>query len=127
MGLANAGMRDHDGSILVMIDAGDPTPVPLVYMHRRLSVRAAHGTTCEGCNYTYNKREPYPRTPMYESFALHQIDGFGDWLNWCQPCMDSAADGDAGDVYTSQWYTGRYGNAPALLLTDEPKHRLDRV
>lgn len=111
-------MRDHDGSILVMLDLKSDPLVPLVYLHHRLSTRNANGKVCEGCDYVHDKRAPADeRRPMYESIALHHIDGFGDWLNWCQYCTDAAADGDnAGDA-SIHWYTGLYGNSPAVEIS----------
>jgi hypothetical protein len=98
---------DHNGAIMVIVAKGE---APAVYIHRRLSDRAGNGSTCEGCEYRFSKHDAQ-RIPMYDSVAMHDVDGFGDWLTWCQVCLDTHAAAEDADGY--YWYTGQYGNGAA--------------
>ena len=120
-------MRDHDGALLVIVDPSEEAnAMPAVYLHQRLSASEANGVTCEGCGYTYSNHPGLAwekRRPMYSAIAMHAVDGFEDYLHWCQVCTDQSADGK---VDGAHWFTGRYGNAPAHEVSKMMRHRKDR-
>lgn len=95
---------DHHGGLLVMVVGPDEEPE--VYAHRRLSDRAANGSTCEACGYKFSKHDAH-RVPMYDSIPLHADTTLSARLVFCQPCMDMTSATNGPDNY---WYTGQYQN-----------------
>ena len=81
-------MHNYNGAVLVILNEDDPQQPPDAYRH--VLLQEADDAVCEICGYDVQEHVHEGRVRhMYGVMALHALDGFGDYQQNCQGCLDA--------------------------------------